>query len=227
MTDMVELPDEIDLRAHSSQRTWDPQVPGGVFEHVRSRTIREVTGIVLHQTACVMGERPERYLNTGAHFVCTRGGQRLRLHDVTDRIVSANGFNARCVSIECDGIYPGDDSNQARAIATTWDDPTTKIREQPMVPTLALIAVARGTIRAIVREVRAAGGEVKYLFAHRQSSETRENDPGACLWREVAIPMIAELGLNVPTPSFDPRTFAIDSGRPIPTCWDPACSNRY
>lgn len=233
MSDIVELPDEIDLRAHSSKLTWG--VPGGVYEHVRERAPDKITAIVLHQTACLMGEKPDRYLNTGAHYVCTRGGQRIWLHDEDQRIVSADGFNARGVSIECDGIYPGDDSTPALALAMTWDDPTTKIREQPMVPTSALVAAGRETCRAIIRRTAARGGRIKFLFAHRQSSETRRDDPGAALWRLVAMPIIEEFGLNEtvvdpvnPKRNFDAITFKVDDGRTIPACWNPAFrGNRY
>lgn len=228
---MLELPDEIDLRSVSSQRTWDPKIPGGVYEHIRERAPAEITGIVLHQTACYMGERPERYLHTGAHRIVTRGGQRLWLHDATARIVAANGFNARCVSIEGDGIYAGDDSTEALSFSTTWDDPTTAVRERPMSVTAPLVGAYRETIRSIVREVAAAGGRVKFLFAHRQSSESRRNDPGRQIWQAVAMPMIAELGLNVAEHDYNPHTFRIvdgAGGRPIPESWDPACvGNRY
>lgn len=225
---ILELPDEIDLRAASDKRTYTTDAKGrhlyGVFEHIRERRPTAITGICLHQTACHMGERPARYLSTGAHMVVTREGQRFRLHDWTDRIVSANGFNARCISIEIDGLYAGDDSNDRRALASTWNDPSTKEREQPMKLTPAAIAAAREACRVAIREVPT----IKLLLAHRQSSGTRQSDPGAAPWREIALPIIAEFGLNQPTPSYDPRTFKVDDGRPIPECWDPRCKgNAY
>ena len=208
---MLELPDEVDLRHVSSHRTWDPHIPGGVYEHVRTRPWSEVTGICVHQTACYMGERHERYLAIGAHYVVTRGGQRLRMHDETDRIVSANGFNARCVSVEGDGIYAGIEGDPR----TVWDDPTTKAREMAMDLPDAFVAAYRETIRTIVRRVREAGGSVKFLLCHRQSSESRQNDPGQGIYQRVVRPMLDELGL-----SNGGVGFKVDDGRAIPEVWD-------
>ncbi len=208
---MLELPDEIDLRTVSSKRTWDPHLPGGVFEHVRARSIHDVTGICLHQTACYMGERPERYLNTGAHRIVTRGGQRLRLHDVTDRIVSANGFNARCVSIEGDGIYAGIEGDPR----TVWDDPTTRVRELAMDLPDAFVAAYLETCRSIIREVAAAGGKIQFILCHRQSSESRQSDPGEAIYKRVARVILDEFGL-----SNGGVGFKVDDGRAIPFEWD-------
>ncbi len=211
---MLELPDEIDLRAVSSKRTWDPKLPGGVFEHARERTAELTTGICLHQTACYMGERPERYLATGAHRIVTRGGQRFRLHDATDRIVSANGFNARCVSIEGDGIYAGVEGDPK----TVWDDPSTRTREMAMDLPDAFVAAYRETCRSIIREVAELGGKIKFILCHRQSSGSRQNDPGQSIYQRVARVIMDEFGLSNGGPGFK-----VDDGRAIPAEWDERC----
>lgn len=54
------------------------------------------------------------------------------------------------------------------------------------------------------------------LLAHRQASSSRQNDPGAQPWRDIAIPMMRELGLSDGGPGFK-----VDQGRPIPEAWDP------
>lgn len=233
MSTLLELPDPIDLTAVSDKRTWtvDPKTKAhlyGVYESSRSRDAEHITGIVLHQTACFMGEKPSRYLSTGAHRVVTRGGLQLKLHEVVDRIVSANGFDARCVSIECDGLYAGDDTTPQRALATTWDDPTTKVREQPMAITSEQVVATLATIDDIIADVAGRGGRIKFLFAHRQSSDTRESDPGRAHWQQIAMPAIAKHDLNKPENGFDPKTFVVGSGRAIPECWNPAYKgNRY
>jgi hypothetical protein len=212
---MLELPDPIDLRSSSDQRTYTTDAQGrhlfGVYENIRTRPPSGITGICCHQTACYMGEKPARYLSTGAHRVVTRGGEQLWLHDSTDRIVSANGFNARCVSIEGDGIYAGVEGDPR----TVWDDPTTKVRESAMDLPDAFVAAYRETIRAIVREVAAKGGAIKFILCHRQSSGTRQNDPGQGIYQQVVRPMLDELGL-----SNGGAGFKIDDGRAIPEVWD-------
>lgn len=231
-TTLLELPDEIDLRAVSDQRQYTTDAKGrhlyGVFERTRTRDWSQITGIVLHQTACLMGERPARYLNMGAHWGVTRGGLRLRLHELTDRIVSANRFNARCVSVEIDGRYAGDETSPARKLATTWDDKSTQVRELPMDLTPEAEAAALWVCESIVDEVAANGGQVKFFFAHRQSSGTRQSDPGEQPWRRVALPFIAKHKLNLQAPTFLDRTFKVDDGRVIPERWDPSFKgNRY
>lgn len=214
---MLELPDELDLRSASDKRTFTidskTRAHYGVFESSRSRPIAEVTGICLHQTACLLGERPERWLNVGAHYGVTRGGKRLRLHDETDRIVHGNGFNARCVGIEGDGTYAGIEGD----LRTVWDDPTTKYREQGMDLPDPFIAAYLETCRAIIRRVHDAGGAIKFILAHRQSSESRQNDPGEGIWKRVALVIMKEFGLHDGGVGFK-----VDDGRPIPEAWDPS-----
>jgi hypothetical protein len=62
-----------------------------------ARSWSKVTGLCLHQTACVLGERVERWDSVGSHVGITRAGQEFWLHDF-DRIVAhGNGWNARTV----------------------------------------------------------------------------------------------------------------------------------
>lgn len=218
---MLELPEELDLRHLSDQALYTidhaTKVHTGVFYAARKRSIEDTTGVCCHQTACLMGEDPKRYLHTGSHRVVTRGGKRLRLHENTDLIVSANGLDMRCVSIEGDGLYAGDDTTPERALATTWNDPTTAWREQPVELTLPFIAAYKETIRSIYREVKEAGGQIKYLLCHRQSSAQRENDPGRGIYRQIVLPMCVELGL-ISSPSVG---WHVGDGRGIPEQWDP------
>lgn len=186
----------------------------------------QVTGICLHQTACRMGEREQRYDNIGAHFVVTRAGKRLRMHDLTRRIVSANGFNARCVSIEVDGLYAGVEGD----LSTAWDDKSTPQREQPDSLTLASIESTKSVIRWIVHEVAAHGGKVTALVAHRQSSSTRRSDPGQAIWQSIALPMMDELDLSDGGIGFAVTYPGKPSanGMPIPEAWDSRCKGiRY
>lgn len=186
----------------------------------------EVTGVTLHQTACNMGERIERYDTIGAHFAVLRSGRVLRMCD-EDRIVyHAQGWNNRCVGIEVDGLYAGreDDPRTVHdeALASTWDDPSTPTREKPMQVTDAAMRSTRMLVRWIAWRVAQHNGTLRVLCAHRQSSESRPNDPGEAIWRAVALPLHLELGLSDGGPGFK-----IGDGRAIPREWDGTRSERY
>lgn len=190
-----------DLRAKASRK------------HVYGeRPWTETYGICLHQTACVLGEKPERMLTVGAHVVISRAGRVFWLHDFTSVVAHGNGWNAKCVGIELDGLYAGVEGNPA----TVWDDPSTPQREQALSPTFELVQTAQHVIWWICATVMSQGGKVRSLVAHRQSSRNRRNDPGSALWQRVALPMMDQLGLSDGGPGF-----AIGTGLPIPESWDP------
>lgn len=176
------------------------------------RSWASVTGFTLHQTACYLGESLSRWSTVGAHLGCTRAGKVIHLHDFDRVIWHGNGFNAKTIGIECDGLYAGIEGDPR----TVWDDPSTGKRETAMTPTKELIEAAKQAIRWGVKEVARHGGKVTKLVAHRQSSGARQNDPGSALWQAVALPMMADLGLDDGGPGFK-----IGTGRAIPEEWDP------
>lgn len=184
-------------QAHGPNREWK----------VTSRPLAQVTGICLHQTACMMGERPERYDGTGAHVVVTRAGRVIWLHDWTHRVAAANGWNYGTVSIEIDGLYAGIDGDDS----TVWNDPSTPRRETGVELLVTTATAARATIRWICNQLPG----VKLLVSHRQSSRDRRNDPGSAIWQRVALPMSKEMGLSDGGPGFT------CGGSPIPFEWDP------
>jgi hypothetical protein len=193
-----------------------PQIEDGMFFDVRASADRrfmiqrrawsEVTGICLHQTACNLGERPQRWATIGAHLGVTRAGRVIWMHDLHHAIVHGNGFNTNTVGIEMEGSYPGIEGN----LSTFW-----RTTEQPQSPTAELVAAARATVRWICAEVANHGGKVTSLVAHRQASDERQADPGSALWQQVALPLMSELSLSDGGPGFK-----IDSGSPIPEAWD-------
>jgi hypothetical protein len=192
----------VDMRARSTKTK--------VYGH---RPWSKVTGICLHQTACMMGERPERYENTGAHVVITRSGKVIWLHDLDSLVIHGHGWNAQTVGFEIDGLFAGVEGDPK----TVWDDPSTERHETGTTPTPAQLEAVRAAIRWVCHEVADKGGKVTALVAHRQSSDTRRNDPGSAIWKAVALPMHAELGLSDGGPGFK-----IGNGRPIPEAWDPS-----
>lgn len=186
-----------------------------------SRRWGATRGITLHQTACNMGERIERYDTIGAHFAVLRSGRILRMCDLNRIVYHGHGWNAQCVGIEIDGLFPGlendPDTAQDEALRTTWDDPSTPTREQPMRMTPQQGTAARQLVRWIAWETARNGGKIKILCAHRQSSKDRPNDPGQQVWREVALPLHVELGLNDGGPGF-----RLGDGYEVPEAWDPS-----
>src|SRR3954469_1968591 len=92
-----------------------PKLPSGRFHDLRDvaaqtniggpRSWKQVTGITLHQTACVLGEKPKRWATVVAHMGVTRAGQVLWMHDFEKIVWHANGFNNGTIGIEMDGEY--------------------------------------------------------------------------------------------------------------------------
>ncbi len=199
----VIIPTPVDLRTTASQK------------HVYGkRTWASVTGITLHQTACVLGERPARWETVGCHVGVTRGGRRIWLHDFDKLVVHGNGWNTATVGIEIDGLYAGVEGDPS----TVWNDPTTSAREVGMNITPEMVIAAKDAVRWIVETVAAHGGHVRALVAHRQASENRRNDPGSGIWQQVALPLHEELGL-----SDGGIGFKLGTGYAIPERWDPRC----
>jgi hypothetical protein len=200
---------------------FPPALPGTEFHDRRKAAARshdhgrrawsKVTGICLHQTACLLGERPGRWDSVGAHVGITRGGRVLWLHDF-DRVVwHGNGWNGGTVGIEIDGLYAGIEGDPS----TVWNDPSTPHREQGMALTPEAIEATKQVIRWIDDVVTGHGGDVRALVAHRQASESRRNDPGSAIWQAVALPMHAELGMT-------DGEVVLGGGRLIPEAWDPS-----
>lgn len=173
----------------------------------------KVTGICLHQTACVLGERPARWDTVGAHCGVTRSGQVIWLHDYDKLVVHGNGWNTQTVGIEIDGLYAGVEGD----LSTIWNDPSTPQREVGQVLTSESVEATCQLIRQICEEVRRHGGQIKALVAHRQASINRRSDPGEAIWKRIALPMSAELGLHDGGPNFK-----LGNGYPIPEKWDPS-----
>jgi len=199
-----------------------PQLAGGRFHDLRSvanqsniggrRSWNQIAGITLHQTACVLGERPQRWATVVAHLGVTRGGQVIWMHDFEKIVWHGNGFNNRTIGIEMDGTYAGIEGDDR----TFWR-PADEPDRAPQAPTAELIEAAKATVRWICEEVSRHGGRVEQLVAHRQASNQRQSDPGSALWQQVALPLHAELKLSDGGPGY-----TVGNGIPIPEPWDPS-----
>lgn len=200
------------LRVNGRPREYTPML----------RSWSSISGVTLHQTACDMGERVERYDTIGAHFSVLRSGRVIWHADLDRTVYHGNGWNARCIGIEVNGLYAGleDDPDTAldEAMRTTWDDPSTPTREQPMQVTPRAMRSTRQLVRWIRIQVARRGGRLGVLGAHRQSSRDRRNDPGEAIWQQVALPLHAELGMTDGGVGFEIGGYA------VPEAWDPRCA---
>jgi len=93
--------------------------------------------------------------------------------------------------------------------ATTWGG-------EPQEVTGEIVVAGRAAIAWLVREGRKLGCPIEFVWAHRQSSASRQSDPGEELWRRIVLDWaVPVLGLKT-----QPGRVWGD-GRPIPVEWDP------
>jgi hypothetical protein len=164
------------------------------------RDPKTVYALVLHQMACCFSPRKplERFLSIGSHFAITNDGRILQLHPISALIWASNGFNARSVAVEFAGNFPN--------IRGTWWKGDEYGRNRP---TQAQVNGGRYLVRCLIRTMG-----LTHILAHRQSSGTRENDPGPDIWYHVGQWAVDTLGLRDGGPGFK-----IGTGNLIPNEW--------
>lgn len=182
------------------RRAFASQSHHGFATHARDP--KKCIAVVLHQTACIMGERIERFDGGGAHFFVTRAGRVIWLHGFDRVVAAANGWNEGSVSIEVDGLFDGDEHHAA------WDNPATAIHERGVKLTPEQ---TKATLE-LIQWIRAQCPTVREILAHRQSSASRLDDPGQQPWREIA------LVCGLPTVP----NAVVTGGARIPESWDPS-----
>lgn len=197
------------------------------------RDPKTVDAIVIHQTACEFGvsramakrfgnvetARAHRALDVACHALAFRNGYFVAAHDLRVYVNHGNRLNARSLGLEIEGRYPGlmdDPDTVAREdLRTTWGG-------EPTVLTDKTVETARAALKWLVEEGRKYGMPIKYIFAHRQSSDHRRSDPGEELWKRVVLDYaVAELGLETM-----PET-RWRQGYSIPKEWDPDGKGKY
>lgn len=197
-------------------------IRGKTFE----RDPATVTGITVHQTACVFGpandleRRNRRALGIPAHAVAFRDGTVVLPAPLSWYLYHGNDLNQTTLGLEIEGQYPG-----------LLDDPRTPKREDEATiwkgakPTpLDELAVesARAALKRLVDEGRALGMPLQYVYAHRQSNGQKPSDPGQELWQKVVL----EYGVPVLKLQTRPSATFRD-GRPIPRAWEPDAQGSY
>lgn len=86
----------------------DPTKPDAVECYGRKRDPSEVTGVMLHHTACRLGEDPARWKRVNAHIGITFGGKVIIMHDL-ERVIyhGGNRVSPWTIGIEIDGNHLG------------------------------------------------------------------------------------------------------------------------
>ena len=189
----------------------DHELPKAHLVKVRPWT--QITAIVLHQTACTLGERPQRWHSVPIHVGITKHGRMLHLNDLTYNLPHANGFNSRSVGIEIDGSYEGVEGQRH----TWWAGG----QAQPDTLSQAAVQACREAIIWLCEEVRHHGGQITHILAHRQSSKDRVSDPGSAIWQALGVWAQHSLGL------LDGGEGYAQGGLPIPREWDIRRVARY
>lgn len=169
------------------------------------RKQEKIDSIVLHHMAYNIGNDVKLYIKVGAHYIVTADGQIAQLYDDLDFLNASNGFNKRCIAIEFAGNFPDHRYHW-------WKSSKPPIRPIPDRCYLTPAQIRAG--RCLLATLKAGLPGIKYLYAHRQSSESRPNDPGPDVWFNIGEWALAKLNLTDQQP-----TTHIGTGRPIPSDW--------
>ena len=170
--------------------------------HLSPRKRATIDSIVLHHMAYNIGNNTTLYKRVGAHYIVTSDGQIAQLYDNLDFLNASNGFNPRSVAIEFAG-------NFANERYKWWKSPDLPIPDRCyLTPT----QIRAG--RCLLATLKAQLPGIKYLYAHRQSSEDRDGDPGPDVWFNIGEWALGNLKLTDRLP-----TTHVGTGKPIPQSW--------
>jgi len=164
----------------------------------RPARLGKVWALVLHQMAFSRGNDPARYLRVNAHFAILPDGTILQLHPVAALLAASNGFNTGSVAVEFAGNLPD-------VRGRCWSPATHGCHRL----TPAQIRSGRFLVDQLIRTIG-----ITHVLAHRQSSGTRENDPGPDVWYHVGQWAVERRGMKDGGPGFK-----VGSGRPILDAW--------
>ena len=158
----------------------------------------KVWALVLHQMAFSRGNDPARYNRVNSHFAILPDGAILQLHPVAALLAASNGFNSGSVAVEFAGNLPN-------VRGKCWSPTTHRCHRL----TSAQIWSGRHMVDHLIRTIG-----LTHVLAHRQSSATRENDPGPDVWYHVGQWAIERRGMKDGGPGFK-----VGNGRPILDAW--------
>ncbi|MDO8941682.1 MAG: N-acetylmuramoyl-L-alanine amidase [Desulfobacterales bacterium] len=168
-----------------------------------NRTGAAISGVMIHRTACILGENPLRWESVNCHIGVTMAGRIILMHHFWRMIWHGNGPSPATIGIEFDG-------NPEGRPGYWW-----KPGGGPHQITDAQKKAAHVLFHFLKVQITAAGGALTNILGHRQSSEDRECDPGWHCWQEIALPWMEIVGKSDPGKVWG-------TGNTIPRDWDPS-----
>lgn len=189
-------------------------VPPALYSAFRSpRPWSRIEGVTLHQTGCLLSDRPTRWDSVSAHIGVTRGGMIVVMNELVDFIWHGQGLSHSTIGIEICGNFHG----LVGQGHTVW-----KGGGGPHELTAAQVSALNGRLFPWLREqFEDAGAEWKVVRAHRQSYSGRRSDPGEEIWSKIGLNWIRRLGIPQ-----DPE-WTSGSGRPIPQEWGGSLTSKF
>jgi hypothetical protein len=171
-----------------------------------------VDAIVLHHMAYNIGNDVNSYQKVGSHFIVTADGKIAQLYDELDFLNASNTFNPRSIAIEFAGNFP--------TINYHWWSGKGRT-----IPDRCYVTPAQARAgRCLLQTLKQRFPGIQHLFAHRQSSLSRENDPGPDIWFNVGEWAISNLNLDAADPQHVERSRSTRAnlGRAIDPSWQRA-----
>lgn len=189
---------------------WTAKAVNNKPQHILNsyRDPRKVYAFVLHHMAFKRWNpktkaysNPESYLATGAHFCIMLDGRIIQLHACSRMIWHGNCVSPGSVAVEFEGNFPNIKGGW-------WINKDAKVPDKDK-PSLAQFDSGK-FLTSYLKTVLGT----THILAHRQSSDSRENDPGPDIWYNVGQWAIDKLGLTDGGP-----TFKCGTGKPILPEW--------
>ena len=221
-------PKLLDLR--SLQTPTGPKKAGPVVRGALARRDPAIVdALMLHQTACTFGVMPYqvhaaggdallaqflRAKNVHAHITAFDEGTFCPSYPLMAYVWHGNGASRRSIGLEIEGLFNGQPGGLGNALVHG-----SRNRGEPSD---LLVETARAACTWAVEEAAREGATLRYIWAHRQFSASRQSDPGWKLWQAVALDHCEKkLGLQVQIDLVD------RNGRPISTSWDSRSAHPY
>lgn len=205
----------------------DPPVEASKFKRRNGIVVRrnpaDIDAVVIHQTAVEFGATQaairaangnkqlavhRRALRVAAHVTAFKTGVAVQSCPLEWYVFNANDLNRRILGLEIEGLYSGLEASRS---------PDMNKFEG------AVIEAAKDGLKLLVEKGRAAGMPIRYIYAHRQSSDMRRSDPGEAIWKAVVL----EYGVKFLGLVTQPKFTIGEGSRPIPLEWDPAGVGSY
>lgn len=192
-----------------------PRVKGTRGAPHGTRSIHDVVGITLHQTATRdFSPHHPGLSNVPAHAMVHRDGRVSLLHHVQRVVWHGHSLNGGTIGIEIACRAAGTEGDGS----TFWRSDKEKEAGTPWTHLVAeatdeQLEAARQLCRTYIDLVAELGGAIRGLWSHRQGHKSRTSDPGSRIWLNVAEQIRLDLGLA------DYNDQHLGSGNPNPLEW--------